>query len=177
VIRAPGFVGMARVLAWGAGYGAAFLVAYNYALLPDELPLSRWTVAPKSMFIALRVPLVNLSMIGLCELMTRSLSRVPGEHRLDAQRVAAALLCTAGLKAWLATKEILSLPEDSRSSAVASFIVVVVGLLLAAWFARPLLETGAVRNLRSTRFEQVLGALLLIAIALLNLPLVAPRLL
>lgn len=174
---APKFVAMARVLAWGAGYGAAFIVAYNYAMLPDELPLTRWTVAPKSMFIALRIPLVNLSMIGLCELMARSLSRIPGEHRLAAERVAAALLCTAGLKAWLATKEILSLPEANRSSGAASFVVVLVGLLLAAWFARPLLDSGAVRSLRSTRFEQVLGALLIAAIALLNLPLVAPRLL
>lgn len=166
---------MARVLAWGAGYGAAFLVAYDYAMLPDELPLTRWTVAPKSMFIALRVPLVNLSMIGLCELLARSLSRVPPEQRLAAERVAAALLCTAGLKAWLATKEILSLPEANRSGAAASFIAVVLGVSLAAWFARPLLESGAVRSLRSTRFEQVLGALLLLAIALLNLPLVTAR--
>jgi hypothetical protein len=36
---------LARVLALGAGYRAAFLVAYHYPELPDELPLSRRTVA------------------------------------------------------------------------------------------------------------------------------------
>jgi hypothetical protein len=176
MMRAPGLVSLARVLAWGAGYGSALIVAYDYAGLPDELPLSRWTVAPKTMFFALRIPLINLAMIGLCDLLARSLSRVPDEHRLAGERAGAALLCTAGVKAWLASKEILSLPEANRSSAAAAFIVVVVGLSIAAWFARPLLGQGGARALRSTRLEQVLGAFLLIMIAILNLPLVALRL-
>jgi hypothetical protein len=175
-MRPPGLVSLARVLAWGAGYGAILIVAYDYAGLPDELPLSRWTVAPKTMFFALRVPLINLAMIGLSDLLARSLIRVPQEHRPSAERAGAALLCTAGVKAWLASKEILSLPEPNRSSAAAAFIVVVTGLCIAAWFARPLLGQGGIRGLHSTRLEQALGALLIIMIAILNLPLVALRL-
>lgn len=175
-MRSPGLVSLARVLAWGAGYGAAFIVAYDYAGLPEELPLTRWAVAPKTMFFALRVPLINLAIIGLCDLMARSLIRAPEEHRLAAERAGAALLCTAGVKAWLASKEILSLPEPHRAGAAAAFIAIVIGLSIAAWFARPLIGQGGLRALRSTRLEQVLGALLLIMIAILNLPLVALRL-
>jgi hypothetical protein len=175
-MRAPKLIALARVLAWGAGYGAALIVAYDYAALPDELPLSRWSVAPKSMFFALRVPLINLAMIGLCDLIARSLKRAPEEQRLAAERTAAALLCTAGLKAWLATKQILSWPDGSRPSAAAAFIVVVLGVCLAAWFARPLLAPTVSPLLRFTRTERMLGASLVAMIVVLNLPLVALRL-
>lgn len=175
-MRPPKLIPLARVLAWGAGYGAAFVVAYDYAALPDELPLSRWTVAPKSMFFALRVPLINLAAIGLCDLIARSLSRAPAEHRQAAERAGMALLCTAGLKAWLATQEILSWPEGDRPSAAAAFVVVVVGLTLTLWFARPLLGSGLAPLLRSTPLERVLGISLVAMIVLLNLPLVALQL-
>jgi hypothetical protein len=115
-------------------------------------------------------------MIGLCDLLARILRRAPAEHHLAAERVGAALLCTAGLKAWLATKEILSWPDGSRPSAVAAFIVVVLGVSMAAWFARPLLGAGVSPLPRSTRFERMIGASLVAMIVLLNLPLVALRL-
>jgi len=173
LMRPPRFVALARVLAWGAGYGAALVVAYNYERLPDELPLTRWTVAPKSMFFALRVPLINLAMIGLSDILARGLSRAPAEHRVAAEQSAVALLCTAGIKAWLAGKEIMSWPEANRWNAMAAFGAVAIGLSLAAWYARSLLTEGVLGALRSTRLERVLGALLLLAIAVLNLPLVA----
>ena len=174
--RAPSLLAAVRVLAWGAGYGAAFVVAYDYAGLPDVLPLSRWTSAPKSMFFAVRVPLIHLAGIGLCELVARCASRVPAEHRLAAERAAAALLSTAGVKAWLAAKDIVGLPEPDPANRVAAFVVVVAGLLLTAWYARPLLDAQGVRALRSTRLERVLGMCLVALIVLLNLPLVAPGL-
>jgi len=90
--RSPRFLGLARVLAWGAGYGAALIVAYDYPSLPDELRLSRWTMAPKSMFLALRVPLINLAMIGLCEILARILGRAPPEQKHVAECAGAALL-------------------------------------------------------------------------------------
>jgi hypothetical protein len=174
-MRAPKLVGVARVLAWGAGYGAALMVAYFYSALPDELPLSRWAVAPKSMFFALRVPLIHLAAIGLSDLLARGLTRAPTEHRLSAERAGAALLCAAGVDAWLAAREILSLPEPNHQSAAASFLVVVIGLTLAAWFARPLVSGGVTAALRSTRLERAIGASLLAMIVFLNLPLVALR--
>jgi hypothetical protein len=174
-MRAPSLLTLTRVLAWGAGYGAAFVVAYNYEALPDELPLSRWTVAQKSMFFAVRVPLIHIAMIGLCELLARSASRFAGEHRQPAERAATALLCTAGAEAWLVAKEILLLPGASPTLTAGQLLLVAVGLSIAAWYARPLFESGALRALRWTRVEQVLCGLLLATIIALNLPLVAPH--
>jgi hypothetical protein len=174
--RVPSILALARVLAWGAGYGAAFLVAYTYPELPDELPLSRWTVAPKSMFFALRVPLINLATIGLCELLARALRRAPDDQQKFAELAGAALLSTAGAKALLGALAIVRLPDANPAHSVVSLVVVATGLSLAAWFARPLLAGAGVRGLRSTRLEQVLGALLLVALVVLNLPLAAPGL-
>jgi hypothetical protein len=174
-MRVPSLLTLTRVLAWGAGYGAAFVVAYNYEALPDELPLSRWTVAQKSMFFAVRVPLIHIAMIGLCELLARSARRVIGEHRQAAEHAATALLCTAGAEAWLVAKEILRLPGASPGLTLTQLALVAVGLSVAAWHVRPLLEPGGSRSLHWTRVEQVLCALLLATIIVLNLPLVLPH--
>jgi hypothetical protein len=175
-MRAPSLLTMTRVLAWGAGYGAAFVVAYNYEALPDELPLSRWSVARKSMFFAVRVPLVHIALIGLCELLARGASRTPLRHREAAERAATALLCTAGAEAWLVAKEILRLPGANPALTLAQLVLMAVGLSVAAWFTRPLIDSGAAREVRWTRVEQVLGALLVAAIIGLNLPLLIPQL-
>lgn len=174
--RSPSFLGLARVLAWCAGYGAAFAVAYDYPSLPDELRLTRWTLAPKSMFFALRVPLINLATIGLCELCARILARAPAEQRHVAECAGAALLCTAGIKALLTAIDLVSWPASRPASPLVAFLVVATGLSLAAWFAQPVIAAGSWRALRSTRVEQVFGALLLLVIAALNVPLVAPAL-
>jgi hypothetical protein len=176
LMRVPSLLTLTRVLAWGAGYGAAFVVAYNYEALPDELPLSRWTVAQKSMFFAVRVPLIHIAMIGLCELLARSATRVTGEHRHVAEHAATALLCTAGAEAWLVAREILLLPGSSAGLTLAQLVLVAVGLSVAGWHARPLFESRAAHALRWTRVEQVLCILLLATIVVLNLPLVAPHL-
>jgi hypothetical protein len=168
--RSPRLLGLARVLAWGAGYGAALVVAYAYPALPEELTLSRWAVAPKSMFFALRVPLINLAAIGLCEIMARVLGRAPPEQRHVAECAGAALLCTAGIKALLSGIDIVNF-EPRPSNAIVAFVVVATGLSLAAWFAQPILANGGLRALRSTRLEQLLGVALVAAIVFLNLPL------
>lgn len=173
VLRSPSLLGLARLLAWGAGYCAAFVVAYDYARLPDELPLSRWSDAHKTMFLALRLPLAHLAFIGVCELAARYLRRAPAEHRPAAERVGATLLCTAGVKAWLAAKALVSLPEADPRVTQASFLVMVTGCLLGAWFVRPLLDAGVWSSLRATPVERALGALLIGVIVLLN---VAPLL-
>ncbi len=174
--RVASFLSLARTLAWGAGYGAALVVAYHYPELPEELPLSRWTVAPKSMFLALRVPLINLAMIGICELSTRILRRAPEQQQRLAELTGAALLCTAGCKALLDALAIVRSPGPSSANAVVSVLVVATGLSLAVWFGRPLLAGSRVRELRLTRLERALGAVLMATIVALNLPLIAPRL-
>jgi len=174
VLRSPSLLGLARLLAWGAGYCAAFVVAYDYAQLPDELPLSRWSMAHKTMFLALRVPLAHLAFIGVCELAARCLSRAPAEQRPAADRVGATLLCTAGVKAWLSAKELIRLPEANPATTLAAFLVMVTGCLLGAWFVRPLLGAGVWSHLRATRLEQALAVLLIALIAVLNLAPLVP---
>jgi hypothetical protein len=171
-VRSPKLTALARVLAWGAGYGAALVVAYDYAALPGEQPFASWSEATKSIVVTLRGPLINLAMIGLCDLIARSLSRAPAEHRIAAERTAAALLCTAGSRAWLATRDLLVSQGHSGASG-AGLLVVVLGLSLTAWFARPLLAAGVTPLLRATRIERAVGASLVGVIILLNLPLVA----
>jgi hypothetical protein len=151
------------------------MVAYAYLQLPEELPLSRWTSAPKSMFLALRIPVINLLTIGLAELLARALSRVPAEHRLAAERVAATLLVTAGVKAWFVSKELLALPSPSPMIRVGSFVIVATGLSLAGWFAYPLWEGKVLRGLRWTPLEWILVGSAVAGIIVLNLPLVLPR--
>jgi hypothetical protein len=170
-VKAPRLISLARALAWFAGYGAAFMVAYSYAALPDELPLSRWSSAPKSLFFALRVPAINLLMIGVIDVLARSASRVPPAERIAAERAAATLLCTGGIKAWLVAKELLSWPAPHRWLAVAGAVTVTGGLLLATWFARPLWKAQAYRSVRWTRLELGVLAVLVALIVLMNLPL------
>jgi hypothetical protein len=169
-MRAPRLISLARTLAWIAGYGAAFMVAYAYASLPDELPFSYSRFAAKSMFAALRVPAINLLMIGLTDLLARGASRSLPEHRQAAERAGATLLCAAGVKAWLAAKELLSLPDADPRVRIAGVVTVVGGVALAAWFARPLWAPEAYRQLRWTRVELLLAGVLVLAIVGLNLP-------
>lgn len=169
-MRAPKLVSLARTLAWFAGYGAAFMVAYAYASLPDELPLSYSRFASKSMFAALRVPAINLLMIGLTDLLARGASRASPENRPAAERASATLLCAAGVKAWLAAKELLSLPEPAPAIRIGGVAVVVGSLALAAWFARPLWAPEAYRQLRWTTLELLLAGVVVLAIVGLNLP-------
>jgi hypothetical protein len=170
-VRASRLIALARVLAWFAGYGAAFMVAYAYAALPDDLPLSRWTNEPRSLFFALRIPAINLLMIGLADLLARALSRSPSEHRTGAEWAGATLLCTAGVKAWLAAREILAWPHPSPLIRVGGVLSVVIGIGLAAFFARPLFAPDAYRQVRWTRIEMVLAVTLVAGVLLLNLPL------
>lgn len=169
-MRAPRLISLARTLAWFAGYGAAFMVAYAYASLPDELPLSYSSFANKSMFAALRVPAINLLMIGLTDVLARGASRSAPEHRPAAERAGATLLCAAGVKAWLAAKELLSLPDPDPAIRIGGVVTVVVGVVLAAWFARPLWAPEAYRHLRWTTLELLLAGVLVLAIIGLNLP-------
>lgn len=164
-------IALARVLSWLAGYGAAFMVAYAYAALPDDLPFSRWTSAPKTLFLALRIPAINLMMIGLADLLSRSLSRSLPEHRTAAERVGATLLCTAGFKAWIAAREILAWPDPSPAIRVAGILTVAGGVALATVFARPLFAPRAYQQLRWTRVELTVACVLVASVVLLNLPL------
>ncbi len=169
-MRAPKLIGLARVLAWLLGYGAAFMVAYSYAALGDASSVSRWSDAAKSILFALRIPVINLLMIGLVDLLSRSAARALPEHRLAAERAGATLLCAAGLKAWLAARELLAWPHANAGVRIWGILTVLGGVALAAWFARPLWAPNAYQHLRWTRLELLVACLLLVAIVGLNLP-------
>src|SRR5688572_9744754 len=167
-MRAPRLIALARAMAWFAGYGAAFMVAYAYASLPDDLTLSSG-LSPaggvqKTMFSALRVPIINLMMIGLADLLARSASRSLREHREAAERACATLLCAAGLKAWLAARDVLSWPEPEASVRIAGVATIAGGVALAAWFARSLWAPRAYQHLRWTRLELGLACVLIAGI-------------
>jgi len=49
-----------HVLAWMVALRAVGAVIVGYDTLPDAIPVTRWSVAQKSLLIVLRVPLINL---------------------------------------------------------------------------------------------------------------------
>jgi len=151
------------------------MVAYSYAAQPDDMPLSHFASEPKTLFVALRIPAINLMMIGLADLLSRSLSRSLPEHRTAADRVGATLLCTAGVKAWIAAREILAWPDPSPAIRIAGVLTVAGGLALAAAFARPLFAPRAYQQLRWTRVELTVACVLVASVVLLNLPLALGR--
>ena len=99
---------VARIVAWAIALGAVGAVTIGYDSLPDALPVTRWTTAPRTPLIALRVPLINLMTIGLIELLSPGLRRARHFTRSDA--VVAILMLTAAAKAGIEAIGILMLP-------------------------------------------------------------------
>ncbi len=160
---------VARVVAWMVAVGAVVAVIVGYNALPDLLPVTRWTSAPKSPFIALRVPLINLLTMGLIELLARGIDRVQGFQHSSA--VVVVLLLTAAAKAAIEAVGILWLPDSSSWSVLPLVAVLIVGLGTAAFLGRELFQIRYLQQLPLTRTE-IAGAVLLIAgIVVLNLPL------
>lgn len=161
---------VARVVAWVVAVGSVAAVAIGYRDLPDSLPLTQWTYAPKTVLLALRVPLINLLTVGLVELLARSLSRAQGIAGADA--AAAALLLTAAAKSGIEGAGILMLPRPISWTVLPLVAVLVVGLGTAAFLGREFFEPNRWRQLHMTRLETVAAVVLVSGIAVLNLPLV-----
>lgn len=175
-MRGPRLIALARAVAWFAGYGAAFMVAYASANLPGDLSPSTALPAARDVatgiLLALRIPIINLMTIGLTDLFARGASRSLREHQQAAERTCATLLCAAGLKAWIAARELLAWPEPDASTRVAGVVTIVGGLALAAWYARPLWAPRAYQHLRWTRLELGIASVLLLGIIGLNVSMV-----
>jgi hypothetical protein len=159
-----------RVGAWIVALGAAGVVLLGYDSLPAEIPLTRWNVAPKTLFIALRIPLVNLLSLGLIELLSPALHRAKDLVRADA--VVGILLSTAAAKAVIEAVGILAWTAPHAWTLIPLLAVLLTGLGAAALLARGLLRQNAWRELRMTRLETTAAAVLLAGIAALNAPLV-----
>jgi hypothetical protein len=162
-----------RVVAWITAVGAVVAVIIGYDTLPADIPVTRWTVAPKSLFIVLRVPLVNLMTIGLIELLSPALHRTKQFSRADA--VVAVLLLTAAAKAGIEAGGILVSTVPSYWTLVPLVAVLFVGLGTAAFLSREFLQPQRWRQLQLTWLEITGAAALVTGIVALNLPLVLRR--
>lgn len=161
---------VARVVAWVIALGAVVAVTIGYDSLPDTLPVTRWTTAPKSLLVALRVPLINLMTIGLIELLSLGLRRAKQFNRSAA--VVAVLFLTAAAKAVVEAIGILMLPVSFSWTLIPLVAVLFVGLGTAAFLGREFLHPQRWRELQLTGIETA-GVLALISgIVALNLPLV-----
>jgi fatty acid desaturase len=142
----------------------------GYDSLPATIPVTRWIAAPKSLFIALRIPLINLMTLGLIELLSLGLQRAKQFGRADA--VVAVLLLTAAAKAGLEAAGILMLPVSFSWTLIPLVAVISVGLATAAFLGRDFLHPVRWRQLRMTRLETAGALALVMGIGALNLPLV-----
>jgi len=161
---------VARVVAWSIALGAIVAVMIGYDSLPDTLPVSRWTTAPKSPLIALRVPLINLLTTGLIELLARGLFRVKRFEPTAA--VVVVLLLTAAAKSAIEAVGILKLPASVSWSVIPLAAVLIVGLGTAAFLGRELLLSTRWKEVELTRLETACAVAIIAGIAVLNLPLV-----
>lgn len=165
------FLVAARTLAWIVAVGAVIVVAASYRSLPDSIPLTQWTYAPKSLLLVVRVPLINVLTVGLVELLARSVARAPVR---GAAAAIVALFLTAAAKSGIEAAGLLLLPRPIAWTLWPLGAVLVVGLGTATFFAREYFEPERWRQLRLTRHEAIVAALLASGIAALNLPLALP---
>jgi hypothetical protein len=165
-------VNAARVIAWGVAVGSVCAVAIGYDSLPAELPVTRWSTAPKSWSLALRIPLINLLSLGLIEVMSQGLRKVEGFGRVDA--IVTALLLTAAAKSAIEAAGILSLPASPAWTFLLLVAVLLVGLATASWLGRELFHRDLWKQMQLTRWETVAAVVLVAGIVALNLPLIMP---
>src|SRR5262249_41869904 len=145
-------------------------VTIGYDSLPDTFPVTRWTTAPKSPLVALRVPLINLMTIGLIELLSLGLRRAKQFDRAAA--VVVVLFLTSAAKAVIEAIGILMLPVSFSWTLIPLLAVLFVGIGTAAFLGREFLHPRHWRELQLTRIETA-GVLALISgIVALNLQLV-----
>ena len=156
-----------RLCAWGVALAALGLVVVGYEHLHATLPVTRWTTAPRSPLVALRIPAINLLMLVLIDILRRVLARSPQGDRWIG--VLIPLYATGAAKAAIEAGELLAWPAASAWSVVALIGVVAGGLAWAAWRALPLQLTDWRRDLQFTTGEYAGVALAMLAIVALQL--------
>lgn len=170
-VSVPTTLRAVRIVAWLCAIGAFLTVIGNYEQLPDVLPVSRWTGAPRSWILALRVPIINACMLGMAEAFSRSLQRIPSAAHL--WKTAAILLATAGIKCVLEAAELMLLPSRHVVLTATLVLVLVVGLSAASLTAMQDLKNRKWRQLRATPAENLIIAVMVGCVVAMNLPLIA----
>jgi len=162
---------LARVgaAAIAVGVCACVAVAIAYPALPAMLPVSRWQLEPKSPVIALRLPLINLAMIGFALVAWRALAR--SEPHV-ARRLGPLLMATAVAKAVIEAVELLAQPTPSPL--LFPTLLACLGLGLSACIVTGrALAPGRWRSITVTSGEKKTALGLTASIVLLEVPLVA----
>lgn len=162
------FLLVARAVAWSIALCAFLAVMLWYDSLPAELPVTRWTSAPKSPLLALRVPLINLLTIGLIEVLWRAMRRV--EHFPHGAAVAGVLLLTAAAKAAIEAVGILRLPHSASWSLLPLAAAILIGLGLAVMLSAEFLRNRRWGELHLSRTETAVTYVLIAGILALNVP-------
>jgi hypothetical protein len=164
----PRTLRLARLVTWSVTLGGLLLVIVRYGELPERLPLTRWTTAPKSWLIALRVPGIHVLSVALIEVLSPSVRRVASFTR--GQLFTATLLLTAGFKAVMTNLELVLLPAEYPTLTILTLVVAAAGVLAAAFVGRDLLRGGQLRRLAWTKSEGALALGLGVLLLALELP-------
>jgi len=160
-----------RIVAWSIALCAFLAVLIGYDSLPAELPVTRWTSAPKIPLLALRVPLINLLTLGLIEVLWRGMRQVSRFSRGAA--VAGVLLLTAAAKAAIEAVGILRLPDSASWSLLPLAALLLIGLAMAAMLSADFLRDRRWGELQLSRRETAVACVLIAGILALNLPVFA----
>lgn len=147
-------------------FGALATVALCYDTLPEQLPVTRWSHAPKTWLLALRVPFINLGTLAGATLLARALRR----HDASAatERAISALCLTTALKAATEAAELLALPTTSALTPALLLLVVLAGLGFAGHQLHPTLSSGRWREVRWTTGEHVVGGLVALCVVAMS---------
>jgi hypothetical protein len=177
----PSVLKLSRLFACTAALGALLILTIGYAALPAELPLTRGSVAAKSVLLVLRVPLINLLSLLLIVILERALARAHagGPYRDNAMMALTALFATLGVKAFLETFELLALPTVYPWLPWLLLAAVAGGLALAALTGLPFLRKATARTMPRARFTagEKLGTMVAVVaiLGLQFLPLYFPQ--
>jgi len=169
----PRTLRLARLVAWSVTLAGLLLVTMRYGALPERLPLTRWTTAPKSWLIALRVPGIHLLSVALIEVLSPGVRRLAGFTR--GQLFTAILLLTASFKAVMTNSALALLPAEYPALTVPTLVVAEAGVLAALFVGRDLLRGGQLRRLAWTKTESALALSLGVLLLALELPIFAAR--
>ncbi|WP_044965938.1 hypothetical protein [Sorangium cellulosum] len=156
-----------RLFSWASALGVVTLVALLYDRLPELLPVTRWSSAPRSLLLALRVPSINLMSLVLIEALSRALLR--SSPQADAQGVATALFLTIGMKALIEGAELFLLPTRSPLIPWALVAAVVGGVGVAVARGRRIFLGPARQTIHFDRVEKLVAAFAIASLVALQL--------